>query len=160
MIHTLNAYLDAESDLYLYDDAPKGVFKEPLVRSTTDAIHQILLSSARWDDDKSKPERVKLRFTADPQACMNMQLKMDHPIVKLHHTGRDHDMSTYLVEGYFPQSFTDEMDFMDDMGGPTTVELCDHLMDYFPEAPKLFYCQVSLAEPSALPGSAPAAGPA
>ena len=144
MIHTLNAYLDAESDLYLYDDAPKGVFKEPLVRSTTDAIHCILLSAGLWDDDKLKPKRVTLRFAAISDDALRMN-STELPIVRLHHTGRDHDMSTYLIEGWFPQSFTDEMDFMDDMGGPTTVELCEHLMDYFEKPPAIFYCQVSLS---------------
>ena len=67
-----------------------------------------------------------------------------NPIVRLHYRRKDHDMCVYLVEGWFPQSFTDERDFMDDMAGPTEVELCPHLLDYFEKAPALFYCQVSL----------------
>ena len=143
MIHTLDTYLDPESDLLHYDDKPKGVFKEPLVRSTTHAIHMILLSSGLWDDDTSKPQRVTLRFCAvssEPLRTHSTEL----PIVKLHYQRKDHDMCVYLVEGWNPQSFTDEWDFLDDMGGPTEVELCEHLLDYFPAAPELFYCQVSL----------------
>ena len=143
MIHTLNAYLDPESDLYLYDDAPLGVFKEPLVRSTTDAIHEILLSAGLWDDDKLKPKRVTLRFCAISDDALRMN-STELPIVRLHYRSKDHDMCVYGVEGWFPQSFTDERDFMDDMGGPTEIELCEHLLDYFPAAPELFYCQVSL----------------
>lgn len=148
MIYTLNTYLDAESDLYHYDDKPKGVFKEPLVRSTTDAIVGILVSASRWDSCSDKPNNVRLRFTADPQACMNMQLKMDHPIVKLHYQHKDHDMCVYLVEGYFPESFVEETEFVDAMGGPAEIELCPHLLDYFRSAPELFYCQVSIPEDS------------
>ena len=143
MIHTLDTYLDPESDLLHYDDKPKGVFKEPLVRSTTDAIHEILLSAGLWDDDQLKPKRVTLRFCAISDDALRMN-STELPIVRLHYRSKDHDMCVYGVEGWFPQSFTDERDFMDDMGGPTEIELCEHLLDYFPAAPELFYCQVSL----------------
>ena len=159
MIHTLNAYLDTESDLYLYDDKPLGVFKEPLVRSTTDAIHGILLSAGLWDDENSKPKRVTLRFCAVSDEPLRMYSN-ELPIVRLHYRRKDSGMCVYLVEGWFPQSFTDERDFIDDMAGPTEVELCEHLLDYFSKAPAIFYCQVSLAEPSDGPRSAHAVEPA
>ena len=143
MIHTLNAYLDPESDLYHYDDKPKGVFKEPLVRSTTDAIHDILLSSSQWDDHKTMPPKVTLKFTADTESCLFMQLKKD-PIVRLHYRRKDHDMCVYAVQGIFPERFVDEMEFMEEMGDALEVELCEHLFDYFPSAPEIFYCQVKL----------------
>jgi len=144
-IHTLHAYLDQESDLYLYDDKDKGVFKEPLVRSTTHAIHCLLLSAGLWDDIKDKPEHVTLKFTLDSQDCLLMQSKQD-PIVKLHYERRNTDMSVYLVEGMFPPAFVDECTFLDDMDGPRHVDLCDHLMDYFPAAPEFFYCQLSIKQ--------------
>ena len=147
MIHTLDTYLDSESDLYHYDDKPKGVFKEPLVRSTTDAIYGILLSSALWDDLKTQPSKVRLRFTADKETCLFMQLQK-LPIVALIYKERDAEFCIYGLTGVAPQSFVDEMDFMDDMSGPTTVQLCEHLMDYFPEPPDIFFCQVSISEDS------------
>ena len=146
-LHTLNAYLDAESGLYHYDDAPKGVFKEPLVRSTTDAIHCILLSAGLWDDSKTKPERVTLRFSNDEtldQFLLKVGPPLESPVIALHYRRKDQDMCLYGVQGVFPQSFIDEMDFMDDMSGPTMVELCEHLLDYFKAAPESFYCQVSI----------------
>jgi len=147
MIHTLNAYLDPESDLYHYDDKPRGVFKEPLVRSTTDAIYGILLSAGLWDDLKTRPSKVTLRFTADRTECVVMQSQQD-PIVKLHYRRKDHDMCVYLVQGFFPPDFVDERDFLDEMGSFTEAELCEHLMDYFPSAPETFYCLVSIPEGS------------
>ena len=144
MIHILYCWLHKPSNLFHYDDKTKSVFAEPLVESTTEAIHQILLSGHKWDDWQQRPALVNLRFTADPGACLNLQLKMDHPIVKLHYLRKDKDMSIYGVEGIFPQRFVDEWEFMDEMGEPTEVELCEHLMDYFPSAPELFYCQISL----------------
>ena len=162
-IHTLNAYLDAESDLYLYDDAPKGVFKEPLVRSTTDAITQILVSAALWDSCSDRPERVTLRFTTEPESCLFMQMK-PLPIVTLEHAPErdpDSEFHLYTVTGLAPESFKDEMDFMEAMGDHLLVELCEHLLDYFPtDPPYRFFCQVSLAEPAAEPKSAPSAVPA
>lgn len=144
-IHTLHAYFDQESDLYLYDDKDKGVFKEPLVRSTTEAIHNLLLSSGDWEDIKLRPEHVTLKFTDDPECCLYMQLKQ-HPIVILHYSSRETEMTRYLVEGMFPPAFVDERVFLDDMSGPTLVDLCDHLMDYFPETPEQFYCQLSVKQ--------------
>ena len=154
-IHTLHPYLNQDSSLYIYDDAPKGVFKEPLVHSTTEAIHSLLLSAGLWDDIDAKPERVTLKFTDDPECCLYMQFKQD-PIVKLQYARRDADWSVYLVEGIFPPAFADERTFLDDMSGPTYVDLCDHLSDYFPREPAMllgdcypsppefFYCQLSL----------------
>jgi hypothetical protein len=143
MIYTLNTYLDPESDLFHYDDKPKGVFKEPLVRSTTDAIYGILLSAGLWDDLKTRPSKVTLRFTADKETCLFMQLQK-LPIVALLYKERDVEFTVYNVTGVAPQSFVDEMDFLDEMGDPTTAQLCDHLMDYFQEPPDAFYCQVSI----------------
>lgn len=139
-IHTLHPYLDQDSGLYIYDDAPKGVFKEPLVHSTTQAIHCILLSAELWDDIKDKPERVVLNFSLDRSDFTN---SVD-PVIKLHYSRRDSDMSVYLVEGISPPAFVDECIFLDDIDGPRYVELCDHLMDYFPAAPEFFYCQLDL----------------
>lgn len=142
-VHTLNAYLDTDSDLYVYDDKSKGVFQEPLVRSTTDAIYNILLSASLWDDLKTRPSKVTLRFCAVSDDALRADAT-DHPIVRLHYDSKDHDMCIYVVQGWFPQAFVDEMDFMDDMDAPTSVELCEHLLDYFSTAPAIFYCQVSI----------------
>ena len=147
MIHTLNAYLDTESDLYHYDDKPRGVFKEPLVRSTTDAIYGILLSAGLWDDLKTRPSKVTLRFTADKETCLFMQLKK-LPVVALFYKERDVEFAVYNVTGVAPQSFVDEMEFMEEMDDVMTAQLCEHLMDYFPEPPEVFYCQVSIPEGS------------
>ena len=154
-IHTLHAYYDSESELYYYDDKSHGVVREPLVRSTTEAIHTLLLSAGLWDDIEAKPEHVALKFTQDPECCLHMQLKQ-HPIVKLHYVMRELDMTRYLVEGIFPPAFVDESIFLDDMNGPGHIDLCDHLLDYFPtepnillgeeypSPPKIIYCQLSL----------------
>ena len=143
MIHTLNAYLDPESDLYHYDDKPKGVFKEPLVRSTTDAIHDILLSSSQWDDHTAYPKQVTLHFCAVSDDALR-EGSTELPIVRLHYRRKDHDMCVYAVQGWFPQRFVDEMEFMEEMGDALEVELCEHLFDYFPSAPETFFCQVKL----------------
>ena len=141
-VHTIHAYLDTESDLYNFDDKLLGVFKEPLVRSTTDAIYSILLSAALWDDLKTRPSKVILRFCAIGDDALRMN-STELPIVRLHDRRQNHDMCVYLVEGRFPESFADERDFIDDMAGPTEIELCPHLLDYFPVAPEIFYCQVA-----------------
>ena len=145
MIHTINAYYDDASQLYIYDDASLGVFKEPFVRPTTDAIFSILLSSGLWDDIKNKPRKVTLRFCPVSDDALRMN-STELPIVRLHYNRKDHDMCIYLVQGWFPQRFVDEMDFLDDFNGPTEVKLCPHLLDYFKEPPAIFYCQVSLTE--------------
>jgi len=149
-VHTLHARLnhpdagEIGKTTYHYDDPKHGVYCEQLVASTSEAIHCVLLSAGLWDDDKTKPERVTLRFTRTKSGFDAITEGSD-PVIKLLYTGYANDMSTYLVEGVYPQSFIDEWDFMDDMGGPTTVELCGHLLDYFLAEPESFYCQLSLS---------------
>ena len=142
-IHTLHCWLHKPSNLFHYDDKTKSVFAEPLVESTTEAIHQILLSGHKWDNWQVRPEAITLKFTAEHESCLFMQLR-DDPIVKLHYLRKDADMCVYGMEALFPQRYVDEQEFMDDMGGPTEVELCEHLMDYFPSPPEFFYCQIML----------------
>ena len=119
---------------YHYDDPDHGVYCEQLVESTTNAIHDITLSSGIWKGGPhTKSEHVTLRFCAVSDDALR-EINPDLPIVRLHRRGRDTntEMTIYLVEGWYPQVFVDEMDFMDDMVGPTQIELCDHLMDFFP----------------------------
>lgn len=150
-VHTLHARLnhpdagEIGKTCYFYDDPKHGVYCEQLVRSTSSAIHDVLMSAGLLNDHKVMPERVTLRFTPVSDGPLR-DISTDLPIIKLHFNRRDSDseMSIYGIEGWFPQAFADEMDFMDNMGGPTEVELCDHLLDFFPKAPALFYCQVSL----------------
>jgi hypothetical protein len=87
---------------------------------------------------------VTLRFTRIKQ-CFDALAESPYPIIKLHYRRYANDMSVYGLEGSHPQPFIDEWDFMDDMGGPTEVELCNHLLDYFLAAPESFYCQLSLS---------------
>lgn len=159
-VHTLHARLnhpdagEIGKTCYHYDDPEHGVYCEQLVASTTLAIQCIALSAKLWDDPKDGPEHVTLRFCPVSDDALR-ELNPDLPIVRLHRRRRDinTEMTIYLVEGWHPPAFSDEMEFMDNMSGPPEVELCDHLMDFFPQAPEIFYCQVDVPtkppEPSA-----------
>ena len=158
MIYTLHPRLnhpdagEVGKSCYFYDDPAHGVYCEQLVKSTSEAIHDITMSSGLWNDDTNKPEHVTLNFCAVSDDALR-ESNPDLPIVRLRRCGRNinNEMTLYLVQGWFPQSFVDEMDFMDEMSGSTMIELCDHLMDFFPQAPELFYCQVSLPTKSPEP---------
>lgn len=147
-IHTLHPRLNhpAAGDYgkthYHYDDTPKEVYAEPLVASTTEAIHQILLCAQQWTDIKVAPEFVTLRFSDSILELAKAHPPDRWPVVRLNFSSTVDGFSTYNIEGLHPEHIAAEIDFIADMHG-LTVDLCPHLMDYFPSPPDHFFVEIS-----------------
>lgn len=144
MIHQLHARYDTESRLYLYDDTPKGVFNEPLVRSTTDCIHLIAAHFGWCKGNGDPPERILLEFSYMLEDFEFPALNC--ATVKLHWQCNENGFDEYLVEALGPEDFVENFEFVTEMGGQEVIALCPHLLDYFDAAPLIFYCQI-MAKP-------------
>lgn len=139
-VHSLHARFDPESELYLYDDTPKGVLNEPLVKSTTHVIKLIFLCHQSICFEEPHPPQIRLDFSP---VADDLNHSGDWPIVQLHHRGADAGFQRYGVQGIGPPRFADEWEFLYDMwGSEEVIDLCPHLLDYFDSVPESFFCQL------------------
>ena len=143
MIHTITARLNHPQagaiyqDCYCYDEASIDLVAEPLVHETTECIQYALRCDPRYRNN-AKPEWIQLSFGLEEPE----DLHPDAVLVLLEFEKQDEDMSMYEVTVVAPKAAMTEFSMRGLFGCDATAALCPHLMDYFPEPPKHFWCQI------------------
>ena len=151
-LHTLKAKLKLVCNhmLYVYDDPAKGVFDEPLMHAATDIL-AITMESVGFGDIENKHPECTLYFTDDPR-----EPRVDLPSLKLYNPEPDAGGTTYCVCGLWPDQTIDELsDWLLCCGGRNPW-LCEHLLDYFSQPPKILVVSVEPSGWQAEPPTAPA----
>ena len=144
-MHTLTARLHHPGagakyhDCYCYDDA--FTTAEPLIHETTATIQYLLSCHPRYRNDKHlyEPEVIQLQFTASPPE----HWPNEGIVCELNFLRQEDDFSIYAVSIAGPEDAADEFSARGLFVSDPLAPLCPHLLDYFPEPPERFYCQIT-----------------
>jgi hypothetical protein len=129
---------------YSYDDSLFGLVAEPLVH---DATHAILcaMAAAGLCTTSTPPPTIKLDFTNNTFSVKDFS--DDDLVIELTYDSySDDDFNMYTSTVVSPDTAALDSQIADDFNGPTSVPLCNHLMDYFIAPPKTFWVRVTIPE--------------
>ena len=136
----------AYEDCYAYDDSLFNLVAEPLIHDATQAI-LCAMAAAGMCSTSTPPPTIKLDFTSN--TFTQREFTDDDLVIELTYDSySDDDFNMYTSTVVSPVHAALDSQIADDFNGPTSVSLCEHLMDYFIAPPKIFWVRVSIPEPS------------
>ncbi len=155
MIFTLHAKLnhpdagEIGKRLYHYDDPDHGVTCERLVDSVSQML-ATMMGTVGYGDEVNPHHACTLRFTTDKADIPLLNPAL--PTCCLFNPKQDGGGTSYECDGMWPEATVDGMFDVFLLSNDSRVWLCEHLLDFFPDAPESFICSV---EPSGWQAAAP-----